>query len=213
MSWESVSAQERNAYNKAHYRVVKLWGPARNYLCIACGDPARDWAYDGTDPGERGVKRKYSLWPEFYMPMCHACHLGRDRDILGRLRQTPTCTQCPKPQYASGLCRMHYDRRLRYGTPGPVGMIGHRAPLEERFINSVQIHGPLPRFEPRRGACSVWTGYVHRSGFGAIWSGHRLIYVHRYAWERTYGPIPVGAKVEQICMNRLCVRPDHLMLR
>lgn len=64
----------------AHRRVKALWGSARQYSCIACNGPARDWAYDGTDPAclfqDGGL---YSLWPEFYMPMCGRCHNSRDK--------------------------------------------------------------------------------------------------------------------------------------
>lgn len=119
---------------------------------------------------------------------------------------------CPKPVYRLGWCRMHYDRIVHYGAPGPVGMIGRRASLEDRFANCVQIHGPTPAHAPTLGCCSLWCGYVHPRGFGAIRCGNRLIYVHRYAYERAYGPIPTGARVEQLCRNRLCVRVDHLVL-
>jgi hypothetical protein len=120
---------------------------------------------------------------------------------------------CPKPVFRFGMCRMHYDRCVRYGGPGPAGMIGKRAPLDERFINNVQTSGPTPAHAPHLGPCSLWTGYVHGSGYGAIRSGHRLIYVHRYAYEQAHGPIPAGCRVEQICRNKLCVRDDHLVLR
>jgi hypothetical protein len=99
------------------------------------------------------------------------------------------------------MCWMHYKRWLKYGGTGPAGPIGRKASLEDRFTNHVQL-----------GACYIWTGYVHASGYGAIRTGHRLIYVHRYAWEHEYGPIPPGAKVIQTCRNKLCVRPDHLEL-
>ncbi len=123
-----------------------------------------------------------------------------------------TCSRCSKPVHAVGLCRMHYDRWRRYGSPGPAGMIGHRAPLEERFVNNVLIAGPIPSSQPWLGACSLWMGYQHVSGFGAIWHSHSLIYVHRYAWEQVYGPAP-GRIIDQICDNKLCVRVDHLELR
>ncbi len=87
------------------------------------------------------------------------------------------------------------------------GMIGHRAPLDDRFVNNVQINGPLVLFE--LGPCHVWTGCIHESGFGVIRLGHRFFYVHRLAWERAYGAVPQG-RIEQICHNRLCVRVDHL---
>lgn len=126
----------------------------------------------------------------------------------------PKCrvTGCPYDAYRRRLCSMHYRRLLRYGGPGPVGAIGKRGTLDDRFINNVQVNGPIPEHAPQLGACAVWTGYAHRSGYGGIGSGHRLIYVHRLAYERAYGPIPPGMIVEQLCLNKLCVRDDHLRL-
>lgn len=77
-------------YQRAHRRVYRLWGRARRYPCVSCGQPARQWAYDGTDPSERrgydhtGSRKPlarpmiFSIWPEFYMPMCNTCHRCHD---------------------------------------------------------------------------------------------------------------------------------------
>jgi hypothetical protein len=66
----------------AHERIRTLWGSAGKFLCIKCENLACDWAYDGTDDEELYVDGyRYSRWPEFYMPMCRKCHLGRDRTI------------------------------------------------------------------------------------------------------------------------------------
>jgi len=70
----------------AHSRCKSLWGSASSHPCITCGNPARDWAYDGTDPEQkydcrgssRGNYQYYSPWPEFYMPLCVRCHKSRD---------------------------------------------------------------------------------------------------------------------------------------
>ena len=73
----------------AHFRVRALWGVAAQYPCIECGGQAKDWAYDGTDPTQKlgaityGQTRRpsyvyYSIYPEFYMPMCRKCHGKRD---------------------------------------------------------------------------------------------------------------------------------------
>lgn len=78
---------------QAHRRVKKLWGSASNYPCVNCGQKSCDWAYDGTDPTQRlgkgsnndrkseGGRRVgwFSVWPEFYKPMCRSCHIGHDR--------------------------------------------------------------------------------------------------------------------------------------
>jgi DNA-binding CsgD family transcriptional regulator len=70
-------------YIAAHHRCRQLWGGAKQYWCIQCGEPAQDWAYDGTDPTESYDSRvewvvAYSRFPEFYMPMCKPCHKARD---------------------------------------------------------------------------------------------------------------------------------------
>lgn len=72
----------------AHSRLRRIWGSAGNYPCISCGGTAAQWAYDGTDPDQRYRlvgKRKYyayySVYPEFYMPMCSLCHRRRDGEM------------------------------------------------------------------------------------------------------------------------------------
>jgi len=75
-------------YAHAHARVKGMWGPAGQYECIKCSGPARDWCYDGSDPeeilGVRDTSKRspglswYSLYPEFYAPMCRSCHRQED---------------------------------------------------------------------------------------------------------------------------------------
>lgn len=73
-------------YQNAHDAVRRLWGSPSQYQCVACAAVAHSWAYDGSDPGQQygpnnsGTKgwHYYSVWPEFYMPMCRACHVRRD---------------------------------------------------------------------------------------------------------------------------------------
>ena len=97
-------------YNPAHERVKQLWGPAKTHSCIECGGVASDWAYDGTDPTQlygyagHGDGHWYSLYPEFYMPMCRRCHRYRDGF------RPPPCRigGCPAPHKARGLCDTHY---------------------------------------------------------------------------------------------------------
>ena len=75
----------------AHNHVVRLWGSASRYDCVSCGEPAKDWAYDGTDPTYLlGADRpgnslvRFSRFPEFYMPLCILCHKRRDRTETAR---------------------------------------------------------------------------------------------------------------------------------
>ncbi|AIY32482.1 hypothetical protein PBI_MIAZEAL_128 [Mycobacterium phage MiaZeal] len=79
--------REDLTYFGAHGRVKAYFGSATQYLCVECGGPAAEWAYDGTDPSERSstvnfegkdYPVSYSVWPEFYVPMCFGCHRLRD---------------------------------------------------------------------------------------------------------------------------------------
>lgn len=82
-----------NTFESAHGRVRGMWGSPSNYPCIACGEPAKDWAYDGTDVSQGlaipiargGCPCFYSSWPEFYAPMCTRCH--RKKDMIARQRE------------------------------------------------------------------------------------------------------------------------------
>lgn len=74
--------------SSAHQRCTALWGSVRQYPCINCGEQAREWAYDGTDPTQLYEKSGtgswlfYSVYPEFYMPMCIKCHRRRDNALV-----------------------------------------------------------------------------------------------------------------------------------
>jgi hypothetical protein len=71
------------SYGAAHHRCRRLWGKANQYDCAnGCGRRAMDWSYDGCDPNEHcepdGLRRVYSQYPEFYMPVCRFCHAPAD---------------------------------------------------------------------------------------------------------------------------------------
>jgi hypothetical protein len=88
--------KDKVQYVAAHNRVRRLWGKADQYPCIQCGTSAQQWSYDGTDPGELkghdpysqqrvgGLPMRYSLWPEFYRPLCRSCHKRLDLAALPR---------------------------------------------------------------------------------------------------------------------------------
>lgn len=64
----------------------------------------------------------------------------------------------------------------------------------------------------RRGDCLVWTGTKGVNGYGRMTYERRNVMPHRMAWEDAHGPIPDGLQIDHICMNRLCIRVDHLRL-
>ena len=62
-------------YGAIHGRLRALHGPARNYLCVSCREPAAHWAYGGGcehELIENGMPYTPHL-PE-YRPLCLKCH-------------------------------------------------------------------------------------------------------------------------------------------
>ena len=63
----------------------------------------------------------------------------------------------------------------------------------------------------KSGDCWLWTAYVHRTGYGMFGIATRnSVYAHRFAYEDTVGPIPDGMVIDHRCLQKACVRPDHL---
>jgi HNH endonuclease/Helix-turn-helix domain len=60
--------------------------------------------------------------------------------------------------------------------------------------------------------CIEWSGARSSAGYGQKWRDGKLRYVHREAWEKAYGTIPVGMLVMHVCDNPACYRLDHLRL-
>lgn len=67
---------DKATYGAVHDRLRNALGSAKLRLCVRCDGPAREWAYDHSDPDEKHdeLKGAYSLDPKFYVPMCISCH-------------------------------------------------------------------------------------------------------------------------------------------
>ena len=71
------------SYNAVHLRLSSMYGPASNYPCVECGNPATSWAYNRSGVGERVAERDgyevtYSADESQYDPCCGPCHYRRD---------------------------------------------------------------------------------------------------------------------------------------
>jgi hypothetical protein len=120
-------------YFGAHGRVKSVFGSATKYCCVFCGGKANEWAYDGTDESELNgfvTDNKwpvtYSVWPEFYMPLCHPCHRKMDASARALRRthcvngheMTPenTYTRPSKPNNRECVTCRAESSKLRYAS-------------------------------------------------------------------------------------------------
>jgi hypothetical protein len=69
---------------------------------------------------------------------------------------------------------------------------------------------PLTRYRVDDRGCWIWTGAVHKTGYGQIkWNGKSTV-AHRVVYTLIKGEIPEGKILDHLCSVKLCVNPDHL---
>ncbi len=107
---------------------------------------------------------------------------------------------CNKERHARGLCGAHYQRLLRHGDPTILTKVRHSGSPTERFWKHVK----------KSDSCWIWTGRVHRNGYGLYTAAGKSAGAHRFAYADAVGPIPAGYQLDHLCHNRACVNPSHL---
>lgn len=97
-------------YSTVHQRIRRAKGKAADHLCVLCGGPASQWAYDHADPDEQMSDdgRPYRLDLDRYRPMCALCHRRFDVEHLPKVMCS--ADGCDRPQKARELCTLHYQR-------------------------------------------------------------------------------------------------------
>ncbi len=58
--------------------------------------------------------------------------------------------------------------------------------------------------------CWLWQHHITDRGYGYKQENGKNQPAHRIYYLRAKGPIPTGLQIDHLCMNRLCVNPEHL---
>lgn len=119
------------------------------------------------------------------------------------MKSTMICSieDCESLVMARSWCSKHYQRWYKYGDP----LLGREyyTTSEERWNAHTVWHG----------GCLIWVAGKTTVGYGVMWHEGRNYLVHRYAWEREYGPIPEGLNIDHKDHCELsCVNVEHLRL-
>lgn len=64
--------------------------------------------------------------------------------------------------------------------------------------------------EPNTG-CWIWGGAIKKNGHGLFTKAARYHTAHKIAYYFSTGEFISGVRIGQICRNKLCVNPDHLI--
>jgi hypothetical protein len=118
---------------------------------------------------------------------------------------------CDRPSESRSLCHAHY---MRWYTTGHVRadepLKRYLRGLEAQFAEYVAHDGPTPSARPDLGPCWLWTGRINKMGYGVMSLENQPIYAHRWAYERSIGPIPDSLELDHLCRKPTCVNPTHL---
>lgn len=61
-------------------------------------------------------------------------------------------------------------------------------------------------------SCWLWAGNTNTGGYGQVSYNGKYILCHRATYEYAYGVIPDGYIIRHACNEKLCVRPEHLII-
>lgn len=122
---------------------------------------------------------------------------------------------CPGKILAKGMCSKHYNRVRRTGSAAAPRKLTDL----ERFMQKVDLNGPVPEHRPELGPCHVWDAHLAAGGYGWFWDGtkypngnNHMVLAHRWIFIQKHGPVDEKQKVCHHCDNRRCVRDEHLFL-
>ena len=107
---------------------------------------------------------------------------------------------CDEPVRCKELCRVHYERMRRWGTPWRTHRSWDAHPGERL----------LARLDFPETGCWIWQGSKTKYGYALVVVDKKNMYGHRLSYELFRGPIPKGYVIDHLCRVTSCVNPDHL---
>ena len=84
------------------------------------------------------------------------------------------------------------------------------APKAEITAVSIQEARRFLKNVKKVGKCQEWQGATTWNGYGRIWLQGRAVRTHRLAYFLFYGSVDPKLEIDHICLNRKCVKPNHL---
>lgn len=131
--------------------------------------------------------------------------------VAARADQARACEVCGVAFFVSPA-HIRSEGQGRFCSRRCAGM-AKRVDILDRLWAKVDKNGPIPTSHPEFGACWLWTGATHESGYGRLVVGAdadgRYMYTHHLAWKAASGgEIPKGDGIYHTCDTPRCVRND-----
>ena len=107
---------------------------------------------------------------------------------------------CNRKHYARQMCNKHYQSWRRNNPTAE--HIRRKTPEDSFDLRTKWV-----------GDCLIWIGAKNSKGYGQLRINKKIVFAHRFAWEKVHGPIPAGMVIdhEDHCDNACC-NPEHLRL-
>lgn len=68
----------------------------------------------------------------------------------------------------------------------------------------------IHKYTDKSSGCWIWKSGKQGKGYGSMSYKNKPTAAHRVSYEVFIGKIPSSMQIDHLCMNKLCVNPEHL---